>query len=192
MLVTGNGEDNITSLKKDLHTAFTIKDLGLARYFLGIEIARSSQGICLNQRTYILDILTDAGMTGVKPAKFPLPKGLKLSSDSGDLISNPSQYQGIIGRLLYLTLTRPDISYAVQHLSQYLQQPRQPHCQAALHILRYLKGIVNKGLFYSASNDLKLHAYSNADWGTYKDSARSLTGFCIFLGSPLVSSKTKK
>ena len=86
----------------DLHTAFTIKDPGLACYFLGIEIARSSQGTFLNQRKYILDILKDAGMTGAKPTSFPLPKGLYLSLDSGDLLIDPSPYRRLIGRLLYL------------------------------------------------------------------------------------------
>jgi len=71
--------------------------------------------------------LQDAGMTGVKPAKFPLPKGLHLTIDTGALLPDPSAYRRLVGHLLYVTLTRPDISYSVQHLSQYLQHPRQPH-----------------------------------------------------------------
>ena len=137
-----------------MHHTFTIKDLGLARYLLGIEISWSPTGTFLNQRKYVLDILSDAGLTGAKPAKFPLPKGLQLSIDTGTALSNPEPYRRVIGRLLYLTLTRPDISYAVQHLSQFLQHPTDSHYAAAMHVLRYLKGTPTKGLFYHATNTL--------------------------------------
>ena len=130
------------------------KDLGLAHYFLGLEIFRSATGTFLNQRKYILDMLQDVGLTGAKPAKFPLPKGLKLTIEDRDLLSDPESYRRIVGRLLYLTLTRPDISYVVQHLGQFLQAPRLPHYQAALHVLRYLKATSNKGLFYPTNNNL--------------------------------------
>lgn len=139
-----------------------------------------------------MDILADSGLIEAKPAKFPLPKGLKLSSDSGDVMTKPDTYRRLVGRLLYLTLTRPDISYAVQHLSQFLQEPREPHFQAALHVLRYLKGSASKGLYYSAGGSLDLTAYCDADWGSCKDTLRSLTGYCVFLGDSLVSWKTKK
>jgi len=115
LLITGDDTQFISHIKAQLHQAFTIKDLGLARYFLGIEIARSSAGTFLNQRKYISDILTDAGLTAAKPAKFPMAKGLKLSTETGELLADPAAYRRIIGRLLYLTLTRPDISYVVQH-----------------------------------------------------------------------------
>ena len=192
LLVTGNDVDGIAQLKQSLHSAYTIKDLGLARYFLGIEISRSSAGTSLNQRKYITDILSDAGMTGCKPAKFPLPQGLHLSTITGPALDDPEPYRRLIGRLLYLTLTRPDISYAVQHLSQILRSLAEPHYQAVVHVLRYLKGTVNKGLFYPADCDLCLHAYCDADWGSCRFSARSLTGYCVFLGSSLISWKTKK
>jgi len=139
-----------------------------------------------------MDILLDAGLTGAKPAKFPLPRGLKLTSDTGLVLENPKPYRRIIGRLLYLTLTRPDISYVVQHLSQFLQHPTDLHYQAALHVLRYLKGTPNKGLFYPRLNSLQLYAYSDADWGNCKMSSRSLAGYCVFLGNSLISWKTKK
>ena len=124
LLITGDDDQSITQIKASLHTAFTIKDLGLARYFLGIEIAKSNSGIFLNQRKYILDILVDARLTAAKPAKFPLPRGLKLSTENGQMLSNPESYRRIIGRLLYLNFTRPDLSYAIQHLYQFLQAPR--------------------------------------------------------------------
>jgi len=192
LFITGDNEVGITQIKQALHAAYTIKDLGLARYFLGIEISRSHVGTFLNQRKYILDILTDAGLTGAKPAKFPLPQGLHLSEVTAPLLPDPEPYRRLVGRLLYLTLIRSDISYAVQHLSQFIHQPAQAHYQAALHVLRYLKGTPNMGLYYPASCDFQLTAYCDADWGTCRLSAKSLTGYCIFLGSSLISWKTKK
>jgi len=137
--------------------------LGLARYILGIEIGWSAQGTFLNQRKYILDILHDAGLTREKPALFPLPKHLNLSLETGDLLPGPSTYRRLVGRLLYLTLTHPDLSYSVQHLRQFLQHPCKAHYQAALHVLRYLKGTANKGLFYPTTTSLQLQAYTDAD-----------------------------
>lgn len=132
VLLTGNCPEEIHFTKLALHNQFTIKDLDLARYFLGIEIQRNGSGTLLNQRKYILDILSDTGLTGCKPASFPLPQGLKLSSDSGSPIAEADTFRRLIGRLLYLTMTIPDISYAVQHLSQLLSSPKEPHMQAAL------------------------------------------------------------
>ena len=116
ILLTGNDADGIESVKTALHEAFTVKDMGAARYFLGVEIARSNAGILLNQRKYILDILVDAGLSACKPATAPLPPGLHLSIDSGDILPNPAQYRRLVGRLLYLNLTRPDLTFAIQHL----------------------------------------------------------------------------
>ena len=113
LLIIGSDTLRIIQLKQDLDQTFTIKDLGLARYFLGIEISRSTTGTFLNQQKNVLDILSDAGLIGAKPAKFPLPDGLKLSIETGVVLSNPESYRQVICRLLYLTLTRPDISYAV-------------------------------------------------------------------------------
>jgi len=108
------------------------------------------------------------------------------------MLTNPEAYRRVIGRLLYVTLTRPDISYAVQHLSEFLQQPNDLHYQAAMHVLRYLKGTPNKGLFSPKTNNFQITAYSDVDWGTCRMSSRSLTGYCVFLGYSLVSWKTKK
>ena len=107
LLITRDNAVGIAEIKQALHTAYTIKDLGLARYFLGIEISRSNVGTFLNQRKYILDILSDVGLTGTKPAKFSLPQGLHLSVVTTPPFPNPELYRRLIGRLIYLTLTRP-------------------------------------------------------------------------------------
>ncbi|XP_021749699.1 uncharacterized protein LOC110715424 [Chenopodium quinoa] len=131
-------------------------------------------------------------MENCTPATFPMPKGLKLSKYDGELIPDPEVYRRLVGKLLYLNLSRPDISYSVQQLSQFLSEPTAPHLSTVVHILRYLKGSINMDLFYPANSDMNLIAYSDADWGTCTDTARSLTGYCIFLGNSLIFWKTKK
>ncbi|GKB90587.1 retrovirus-related pol polyprotein from transposon TNT 1-94 [Tanacetum coccineum] len=148
VLITGNSEEEIINLKQALDKKFTIKHLGLAKYFLGTELCCTPTGTHLNQRKHIVDLLSDVGLTTAKPAEFPLPTELKLSLDKGTPLKDPSSYRRLVGRLLYLTMTRPDISYAVQHLSQFVSAPKDPYMQAAMHLLKYLKGTVSKGLFY--------------------------------------------
>ncbi|XP_019054182.1 PREDICTED: uncharacterized protein LOC109115039 [Nelumbo nucifera] len=184
-------ESEIISVKQFLDSAFTIKDLGYAKYFTGLEIARSSTGTYINQRKYALDILKDAGLLGVKPAQTPLPKGLKFS-DNSHALPDPDRYRRLIGRLLYLSLTRPDLSYATQHLSQFVSSPTQDHWNAAVHLLKYLKGCPSKDLFFSSSNTFDLQAYCDADWASCPQTRKSLTGYCMYLSSSLISWKTKK
>lgn len=182
LLITGNNKEEIARVKVLLNKQFTIKDLGEARYFLGIEIARSEKGTILHQRKFISDILETTGMTNCKPAPFPLSKGLQLSIDTGELLEDPEPYRRLIGKLLYLNLTRPDLSYSIHQLSQFMQTPRKPHFEAALYIVRYLKGTINWGLYYSNNAQFSLTSYCDADWETCPYNARSLTRYCVFLG----------
>ncbi|KAL0382962.1 UNVERIFIED_CONTAM: Retrovirus-related Pol polyprotein from transposon RE1 [Sesamum calycinum] len=172
ILLSGNSETEIAAIKSHLDTLFTIKDMGHAKYFLGLELARSTHGLLVTQQKYLNDILRDVHMLDSRPAPTHLSP---------------------VGRLLYLGFTRPNVSFAThtQQLSQFLQHPRSSHWDAALHV-RYLKGTSSLGLFFSAKNSLQPTVYTNASWASCPESRRSITGFCIFLGSSLVSWKTKK
>lgn len=180
LLITGNHEKGIAELKGKLHELFTIKDLGHARYFLGLEIIGKKEGMYINQRKYILDILTDVGLLGYKPTNVPFPRELKLSAEQGEPMSNPNRYRRLVGRLHYLNFTRPDISHAVQQLSQFVGSPTLLHWNAAIHVLRYLKGTPSKGLYFTANKNLQPLAYSDVGWASYLDTCCSMTGFCIF------------
>ncbi|KAL2242961.1 UNVERIFIED_CONTAM: Retrovirus-related Pol polyprotein from transposon RE2 [Sesamum indicum] len=140
---------------------------------------------------YIHDIVRDTGLVAAKSVSTLFPSGLKLSED-GALLPDPDRFRRLVGRLLYLAFTRPDVSYSVQQLSQYLTRPCDKHWKAALHVIRYLKGTPSKGLFLPSHSTFELVAYCDADWASCTDSRRSLTGFCIFLGDALISWKTKK
>lgn len=130
-----------------LDTKFKLKDLGSVKYFIGLQIARNSTGISVSQRKYALEILQDYGFLNSKPAKFPMEPILKLSRDSGDLLEDPTLYRRLIGRLIYLTITRPDLAYFVQILSQYMDKPRVPHLDAAYRVLQYIKTALGKWNF---------------------------------------------
>jgi hypothetical protein len=190
ILITGNNLDSIKTLKQFLHTRFRIKDLGDLKYFLGIEIARSSKGIYLSQRKYALEIIKDSGFLGAKPIEFPMEE-TKLSN-KGELLKDPAAYRRLVGRLIYLTITRPDITYSVHVLSRFMHEPRVHHMVAALRVVRYLKSCPGQGLLLHTGNDLSLRAFCDSDWAGCPITRRSTTGYCVFLGKSLISWRTKR
>ncbi|KAF5472444.1 hypothetical protein F2P56_009163, partial [Juglans regia] len=152
VILASDSIDQINIVKKFLHDSFTIKDLGELKYILGLEVARSAKGITVSQRKYALDILQDSGFSGCKPIAFPMESNLKLSAtNSSPSLTDPASYRRLVGRLLYLTITRPDIAYSVQALSQFMANPSTLHLQPADRVLRYIKATPGQGLFMSES-----------------------------------------
>lgn len=190
IILTGDNLAMITDFKTVIDHKFKIKDLGSLKYFLGLEVARSRDGISLCQRKFALDILSDSGFVGAKPVLTPVEQNLKFVQDAGSPLHDPTKYKRLVGRLLYLTITRPDLSYALQLLTQFMDkphQPHQPHLDAADRVLRYLKGSYGQGLFFPAHSSLHLKAFTDSDWAGCADTRKFVTGFCIFLGDALIS-----
>ena len=140
-----------------------MKDLGDLRYFLGIEIIRTLEGIWLSQRQYALDMLSKYGMADCKPIAMPLDVNAKLSAHVGDIMEDVTMYRKIVGSLIYLTITRPDLSYTVGLESQFMQLPRKPHLDAVQRTLCYVRSTLDYALFYVVYTPLTLDGYMDAD-----------------------------
>ena len=138
-LDVNNNVDAINTFKLFLDNKFKLKDLGTLKYFLGLEVARTEKGISLCQRKFTLKLLSNMGLLASKLANVPMEQSAKFSSSMGEDVPDSSLYRRLIGKLLYLTLTRPDICYSVHKFSQFMSSPKVPHLQAAYRILKYLK-----------------------------------------------------
>ncbi|XP_019450620.1 PREDICTED: uncharacterized protein LOC109352892 [Lupinus angustifolius] len=192
LVLSGNDLDEIRHTKLVLHNKFSIKDLGNLKFFLGMEVVRVSHGITFYQRKYTLDLLEESVLLGSKPASTPIEYNAKIQASSGNPLTDSTNYRRLMGKLLYLTHTRPDICFAVGCLSQFLSAPTTIHYQAANIILKYLKGSPGQGTFFPRNNSTTIRGYSDSDWATCLDTRKSVTGWCFFLGTTLVSWKGKK
>ncbi|XP_019055416.1 PREDICTED: uncharacterized protein LOC109115656 [Nelumbo nucifera] len=192
LIIARDDPVNIDKLKKFLNHCFRIRDLGLLRYFLRIEISQFPSGIFLNQRKYTLNILKETGMLGFRPSSFPMEQQHHLGPDSGPPIPHPYQYRHLIGRLIYLTVTGPEITYAVHIVSQLMSDPRQQHLDAAMHVLRYLKSSPEHGVFFSSKSDILIRGYCDSDWASCPLTRWSTIGYFTTLGSTPLSWKSKK
>lgn len=192
VIITGNDSKKIQEIKQSLHDQFSIKDLGELKYFIGIEVAKTSSGLVLSQRKYTLDILEDCGMEGCRLISFPIEQNIKLAMDDKDPKVDATHYRRLIGRLLYLQATRPDIAYSVNILSQFVSDPRKNHMDALFRILRYLKATPGQGILLPKEGGVNLVAYSDSDWLGCPLTRRSRTGYLLLLGGAPISWKTKK
>ncbi|GKC25326.1 uncharacterized mitochondrial protein-like protein [Tanacetum coccineum] len=192
IVVTGNNLDEVNKVKEFLKNNFMIKDLGELKCFLGIEVIKTNDGICLSQRKYCLEILFKYGLLACKPSQTPIESKLiiggKPINTKDKPLKNIFEYQKLLGKLIYLTHT--DISYAVHSLSQFMLSTLESHLKLNQRILRHLTQAPNKGIMISKGSNLNLCSYS--DWAKCRSTMRSVTGFSIFMGNSLVSWKIKK
>ncbi|RVX10878.1 Retrovirus-related Pol polyprotein from transposon TNT 1-94 [Vitis vinifera] len=171
IILSGNDMEELQNLKKYLLEEFEVKDLGNLKYFLGMEVARSRKGIVVSQRKYILDLLKETFMLGCKPIDTPMDSQKKLGIEKESTPVDRGRYQRLVGRLIYLSHTRPDIGFAVSAVSQFMHIPTEEHMEAVYRILRYLKMIPRKGNIIDR---------------------RSTSGYCSFVWGNLVTWRSKK
>nr|GEY69480.1 putative ribonuclease H-like domain-containing protein [Tanacetum cinerariifolium] len=164
MIVTGDDKEEITKLKKYLFTEFEMKDLGRLKYFLGIEVLRSKQGIFMCQKRYTLDLLVETGMIDCKPAYTLMIVNQKLYMEEKAKLADKGRYQQMVGKLIYLLHTRPNIAYAVGVVSQFMHQPQKNHMKAVMGILRYLKGTTGHGVLFKPNGHLVTQLYTDINW----------------------------
>ena len=147
-VITSGDQDGIQKLKQHLFSQFQTKYLGKLKYFLGIEVAQSNSGVVISQKKYIFDILADTGMLDYKLVDTPMDPNVKLVPGQEEHIKDPERYRRLVGKLNYLTITQPNISFLVSIVSQFLQSPYNGHWDVAVHILRFVKGTPGQGVLY--------------------------------------------
>lgn len=202
LIITGEDAETINQFVETLGLRFSIKDLGLLSYFLGVEVVNNNRGLLLSQRRYILDLLSQTRMQDAKIVLTPIPTTPTPMLHSGSPLPDPSEYRQVVGSLQYLLITRPDIAFSVNKLSQFMHCPTTEHWSLVKRLLRYLAGTVNDGL--QLHNDshlslqpftetsLSLHAFSDADWAGDKDSLCSTGAYVVYLGKNPISWSSKK
>ncbi|XP_059659147.1 uncharacterized mitochondrial protein AtMg00810-like [Cornus florida] len=192
MIITSDDTIGIDVLKSQLQQQFEMKDLGPLRYFLGIEVAHYPKGYLLSQSKYAADVIDRARLTDTRTLETPLELNVHYSSTDGVPLADSTLYRAIVGSLVYLTITRPDIAHVVRIISKFVSSPITVHWAAVFCILRYLRGTLHQSLLFSSTSTLELRAFSDADWAGDPTDRKSTTGFCIFLGDFLISWKCKK
>ncbi|XP_015166295.1 uncharacterized mitochondrial protein AtMg00810-like [Solanum tuberosum] len=192
VIITGTDIIEITSLKNSLHNEFKIKDLGRLQYFLGLEILYKDSGVIISQRKFTIDLLHEFDCSDCKSVSSPLESTVKLKAGEGILLTDPTYYRKLVGKLNFLTNTRMDIAFSVQYLSQFLQNPREPHLKVAYHVLRYLKNDPCLGIHLSNNADCSITTYCDSDWAACPDTRKSVSGYVVLMGDSPVSWKSKK
>ena len=192
MLITGDDSEHVSLVKRHLSQQFQMTDLGPLSYFLGIEVLHSQKGYYISQSKYIQDLLVRSSLTDNKIAATPMDLHLQLRPNDGTPLQDPARYRHIVGSLVYLTVTRPNIAHAVHILSQFVSAPTSVHFGHLLRVLRYLRGTSSQCIFYARDNSLQLHAYSDSTWASDPTDRRSISGYCILLGSSPLAWKSKK
>lgn len=189
-ILTGSSLDFLSKFVDELSHRFSLKDMGVLHQFLGVEVIPTPTGLFLTQRQYIHNILESCHMDGAKVVTTPMASSSVLTLDDGSPATDATEYRRVLGLLQYLAFTRPDISFFVNKLSQFMHAPTLFHWQAVKRVLRYLKGTIHHGLFLHRENSLQLRSFSDSDWGGVRDGGRSTTAYLLYLGSNIVSWKS--
>ena len=194
ILVVSSCNVALEALVRHLHAQFALKDLGALSYFLGLQVTAVPTGLLLSQTKYARDLLTRVNMQTAKGMASPMASGIALTAYGHDEFDSPSLYRSVVGALQYLTITRPEISFPVNKVCQFMQKPLVSHWKAVKRILRYIAGTVEFGLLIQRQpvSDLSLSGFSDADWASDCDDRKSTSGFCVFLGANLIAWSSRK
>ena len=193
MVLTGNDTSVMKKLLQYLSSEFRMKDMGPLSYFLGIQVRYTPTGLFLNQEKYASELLQTAGMLDCAPMPSPLPLQLDRVPHQDELFTDPTYFRSLVGKLQYLTLTRPDLQFAVNLVCQRMHKPTLADFNMLKRVLRYIKGTHTMGLHFYSDSDTSLKAFCDSDWAGCPETRRSTGGFCTILGSNLISwSATKQ
>ncbi|XP_021985224.1 uncharacterized mitochondrial protein AtMg00810-like [Helianthus annuus] len=192
IILTISSEKLRVDIMAQLASEFDIKDLGPLSHFLGINVSRHQNRMFLSQQSCATDIIERAGIHSCKPVATPVDTKEKLSATSSPIFDDPTLYRSLAGALQYLTFIRPDISYDVQQVGMHMHAPRMDYWNALKRVIRYIHGTVSLGLTLRPFTNLSLRAYTDTDWAGCPDTRRSTSGYCVYLGSNLLSWSSKR
>ncbi|GJX13179.1 retrovirus-related pol polyprotein from transposon TNT 1-94 [Tanacetum coccineum] len=170
---------------KEMSSKFQMSMMGQMSFFLGLQVSQSPGGIFINQAKYALETLKKYGMDLSDPVDTPMVDRLKLDEDLMGIPVDQTRFRGMVGSLMYLTASRPDLVFAVCMCARYQAKPTKKHFEAIKRVFRYLKGTIHMGLWYPKDNAMSLTAYADADHAGCQDSRRSTSGSAQFLGDRL-------
>ncbi|CAA0812500.1 Uncharacterized mitochondrial protein AtMg00810 [Striga hermonthica] len=169
-----------------------MKELGELKHFLGLELKEISDGLLLCESKYAKDLLRKYGMIDCKTLSIPIEANAKICAQDGKDLEDATIYRQLVGSLIYLTLTRPNISYAVGIASRFMEKPKKPLLELVRRILRYVKGSIDYGLFYQRNKDIEIVGYYDADYAGCGDTRRSTIGYVFKFGSAAISWYSKR
>ena len=192
MILTGNDPIMVERLLASLSKEFRMKDMGSLSYFLGIQVKHTSTGLFLNQERYATDLLENAGMLDCAPMPTPLPLQLDRVPHQDEMFSDPTYFRSLAGKLQYLTLTRPDLQFAINLVCQRMHKPTMADFHILKRVMRYIKGTLTMGLHFKSDSDSSLQAFCDSDWAGCNETRRSTGGFCTLIGSNLISWSAKR
>ncbi|GJZ28052.1 retrovirus-related pol polyprotein from transposon TNT 1-94 [Tanacetum coccineum] len=185
-------QDMCDEFAKIMHDEFDMSMMGELNFFLGLQIKQIEHGIFFNQSKFIKEMLTKFGLEDSKPMKTPMSSDTKLTKDEECESVDSTKYRCMIGGLLYLTASRPDIMFSVCLCARFQEAPKTSHLEVVKHIFRYIKGTTHLGLWYPKGTDNKKVVYTDSDHaGDYVD-RKSTSGICMFVGCCLTSWFLKK
>jgi len=194
LIITGPSKESIDLFKKQMMESFSMSDLGVLSYYLGIQVVQKEGETTLCQSSYALKILEQAGMEGCNSCHVPMENKLKLSKEDKSPPVDATKYRSVIGSLRYLVNTRPDIAYSVGIVSRHMEKPRASHWAAVKQILRYIAGTLSYGVRYTRSgiSEPSLLGFSDSDLAGDIDDRKSTSGSVFFIGMNLVTWVSQK
>jgi hypothetical protein len=192
LILTGSSTEMIEEFKKDMVKKYEMSDIGLLHYFLGIEVYQDKEEVFISQKMYAEKILKKFRMLGCKPMATPFAINEKLKKEDGGKKVDATLYRSLVGNLLYLTATRPDIMFAASLLSRFMHSPSHFHFAAVKRVLRYIQGTTSYGIRFCRKSIVKLIDFCDSDWGGCVDDMKSTSGYAFSLGSGVFSWSSKK
>lgn len=193
LIFTGNDKSMFDEFKKSMMLEFDMSDLGKMKHFLGVEVKQCADGIFICQKRYAREVLARFDMESANAVKNPIVPGTRLSKNEGGVRVDETLFKQVVGSLMYLTVTRPDLMYSVSLISRFMSSPTMSHWLTAKRILRYLKGTTDFGILYKKGESrLSLMAFTDSDYAGDLDDRRSTSGFVFMMGSGAVSWSSKK